>query len=110
MSISIFIRSSVISFVQYVPLTAICSAVRCVIEQKPPELTSEVIDQGMILTGGGALLHNLDHLLTQETGVPCYVAERPLDSVAIGAGKALDVLEHIWRNLPMEDRSLATMA
>ncbi len=76
----------------------------------PPELASDVIDRGMILTGGGALLRNLDHLLTQETGVPCYVAERPLDSVAIGAGKALDVLEHIWRNLPMEDRSLATMA
>ena len=107
---TIEIRSSEITHAIADPLTAICSAVRGVLEQTPPELASDVIDRGMILTGGGALLRNLDHLLTQETGVPCYVAERPLDAVAIGAGKALDVLEHILRNLPMEDRSLATMA
>ena len=105
---TIEVRSSEITHAITDPLGAICAAVRGVLEQTPPELASDVIDRGMILTGGGALLRNLDHLLAQETGVPCHVAERPLDTVAIGAGKALDFLEHIWRNLPMEDRNLAT--
>ncbi|HEX2173070.1 MAG TPA: rod shape-determining protein, partial [Dehalococcoidia bacterium] len=101
---TIEIRSSEVTQAVAEPLGLITAAVRGVLEQTPPELASDVIDRGMILTGGGALLRNLDHLLTQETGVPCHVAESPLDSVAIGAGLAHDHLEHIWRNLPMEDR------
>jgi rod shape-determining protein MreB len=74
------------------PLEAIIGAVRSVLEETPPELSSDIIDKGMILTGGGALLRNLNELLTEVTGVPCYVAEDPLSCVAVGTGLAL---EHI---------------
>ena len=80
-------------------LAAIVAAARGVLEQTPPELASDVIDKGIVLTGGGALLRNLDRLLTLETGVPCYVAEDPLACVAIGAGIALERIEVIKRNL-----------
>jgi rod shape-determining protein MreB len=71
-------------------LDAIVANVKAVLEQTPPELAADVADKGMILTGGGALLRNLDRLLAQETGVPAYVAEDPLTCVAIGAGRALE--------------------
>ena len=71
-------------------LTTVVSTVRAVLEQTPPELASDVVDKGMILTGGGALLRNLDKLLTRDTGVPAYLAEDPTSCVAIGAGKALE--------------------
>jgi rod shape-determining protein MreB len=71
-------------------VNAIVGAVRAVLEQTPPELASDVVDKGMILTGGGALLRNLDKLLTQETGIPAYLAEDPASCVATGAGKALE--------------------
>ena len=60
------------------------------LEQTPPELASDIIDQGMVMTGGGALLRNLDKLLTQVTGIPCHVAENALNSVAVGTGMALE--------------------
>src|SRR5687768_1128329 len=72
------------------PLQAIISAVRNVLEQTPPELSSDIIDKGMVMTGGGALLRNLDKLLTQVTGIPCHVAENALNSVAVGTGMALE--------------------
>lgn len=75
------------------PLEAIIGAVRSVLEATPPELSSDIIDKGMILTGGGALLRNLSELLTEVTGVPCYVAEDPLSCVAIGTGLALEHLD-----------------
>ena len=87
-------------------LATIVQAVRTVLERTPPELASDVIDRGIVLTGGGALLRHLDVLLTQETGVPCQVAENPLDCVAIGAGVALDHLALIKRSLPTEEESL----
>ena len=65
----------------------------------PPELASDIVDRGMIMTGGGALLRNLDQMLTQETGVPCFVADDPMACVAIGAGRALD-------NLPIMRRAM----
>ncbi|HWP29842.1 MAG TPA: rod shape-determining protein [Chloroflexota bacterium] len=71
-------------------LAAIVANVRAVLEQTPPELASDVVDKGMILTGGGALLRNLDKLLTREVGVPAYLADEPSACVAIGAGKALE--------------------
>jgi rod shape-determining protein MreB len=74
------------------PLQQIIGAVRNVLEQTPPELSSDIIDKGMVMSGGGALLRNLDTLLTQVTGIPCHVAENALNSVAIGTGLAL---EHI---------------
>ncbi len=87
-------------------LASVVQAVRSVLERTPPELASDVIDRGIVLTGGGALLRHIDLLLTQETGVPCQVAENPLDCVAIGAGLALDHLDVIKRSLPTEEETL----
>lgn len=82
------------------PLNAIVSTVRATLEKAPPELAADIIDRGMVLTGGSALLRYLDQLLTQETGVPCYVAENPIACVALGAGKALENYDLMRRSLP----------
>ncbi len=87
-------------------LGVIVQTVRAVLEKTPPELAADVIDRGIVLTGGGALLRHMDELLTQETGVPCYVADNPLECVAIGAGIALDYIEVIKRSLPTEEENL----
>ncbi len=87
-------------------LATIVSVVRTVLERTPPELASDVIDRGIVLTGGGAMLRYLDILLTQETGIPCQVAENPLDCVAIGSGVALEYLDVIKRSLPTEEETL----
>jgi rod shape-determining protein MreB len=87
-------------------LASVVQTVRTVLERTPPELASDVIDRGIVMAGGGALLRHLDALLTQETGVPCQVAENPLNCVAIGAGVALDHLDVIKRSLPTEEESL----
>lgn len=75
------------------PLQQIIDAVRSVLVQTPPELASDIIDRGIVLTGGTALLRQLDRLLTQATGVPCYVADHPLQCTAIGTGLALQHLD-----------------
>lgn len=80
-------------------LEKIIIAIRTVLEQTPPELSSDIIDRGMILTGGGALLGNLDKLLTSITGVPCVVAPDAQLCVARGAGIALDNLDEYKRSL-----------
>lgn len=85
------------------PVSQIVAAVKAVLEQTPPELSSDVIDRGIMLTGGGALLRNLDRLLAQETGVACHVAEDPLSCVAIGAGLALENLDLLKGSLQEED-------
>ncbi len=90
-------------------LTVMLSAVRSVLERTPPELASDVIDHGIVLTGGGALLRHLDELITQETGVPCVPADHPLSCVAIGAGIALEYLDVLKNNLPSEEESLVGM-
>lgn len=87
-------------------LGTIVHTVRAVLEKTPPELAADVIDRGIVLTGGGAMLRHIDELLTQETGVPCYVADNPLECVAIGAGIALDHLDVIKRSLPTEEENL----
>ncbi len=87
-------------------LGVIVQTVRAVLEKTPPELAADVIDRGIVLTGGGALLRHMDELLTQETGVPCYVADNPLECVAIGAGIALDYIDVIKRSLPTEEENL----
>jgi rod shape-determining protein MreB len=81
------------------PLAEILAMVRNVLERTPPELASDIVDRGMVLTGGGALLRNIDRLLTQETGVPCFVAEDPMSCIAIGAGKALENYDIMRRAL-----------
>ncbi len=82
------------------PLATIVGVVKSVLEKTPPELASDVIDRGIVMTGGGALLRNFDRLLTRETGVPCYVADNPIACVALGAGKALENYDIIKRSLP----------
>jgi rod shape-determining protein MreB len=81
------------------PLQQIVTAIRNVLEQTPPELSSDIIDKGMVMSGGGSLLRNFDKLLTQVTGVPCHVAENALDTVAIGTGLALDNLSVFRKSL-----------
>jgi rod shape-determining protein MreB len=82
------------------PLAAIVGVVKAVLEKTPPELAADVIDRGIVMTGGGALLRNFDRLLTKATGVPCYVADNPIAAVALGAGLALEDYEVIKRSLP----------
>jgi rod shape-determining protein MreB len=82
------------------PLAAIVGTVKGVLEKTPPELAADIIDRGMMLTGGGGLLRDLDQLLTREAGVPCYVAEDPMHCVAIGAGRALENYTVMKRVLP----------
>lgn len=72
-------------------IQTIVDVVKSTLEKTPPELSADIIDHGIMLTGGGALLRGLDTLLSQETGMPVHVAERPLDCVADGTGKRLDV-------------------
>lgn len=82
------------------PLAAIVNVVRSVLARTPPELASDIIDRGMILTGGGALLREIDTVLTRETGVPAYVADNPIACTALGAGKALAELPILQRSIP----------
>mgnify|MGYP002628863828 FL=1 len=72
------------------PLNSIVSAVKSALEQTPPELAADIAEKGMVLTGGGALLRDIDRLLMEETGLPVVIAEDPLTCVARGSGKALE--------------------
>jgi rod shape-determining protein MreB len=75
------------------PLSAIVQAVKSALEQSPPELASDIAESGMVLTGGGALLKDLDKLLSEETGLPVIVAEDPLTCVARGGGRAMELMD-----------------
>jgi len=75
------------------PLSAIVQAVKSALEQSPPELASDIAESGLILTGGGALLRDLDKLLSEETGLPVIVADDPLSCVARGGGKAMELMD-----------------
>ena len=76
------------------PLQSIVSAVKSALEQTPPELSSDIAQRGIVLTGGGALLRNLDKLLAQETGLPVIVADDPLTCVTRGGGKVLEFFDN----------------
>ena len=75
------------------PLQGIVAAVKAALEQTPPELGSDVAERGIVLTGGGALLTDLDKLLAEETGLPVVVADEPLTCVARGGGRILELLD-----------------
>jgi len=77
------------------PIMAIVDRVKSVLEQTPPELSSDIIERGIMLTGGVSLIRGLDTLLSKQTGIPVHVAEDPLSCVALGCGRALDQLELI---------------
>jgi rod shape-determining protein MreB len=82
------------------PLAAIVGVIKSVLEKTPPELASDIIDRGMVMTGGGSLLRDIDRLLTKETGVPCFVAENAIACVALGAGRALEHYAVLSKSLP----------
>ena len=73
------------------PLGYIVDAIKNTLEKTPPELAADIIDNGIMLTGGGALIRGLDRLITQETGMPVHVAENAIDCVAEGTGKRLEI-------------------
>ena len=77
------------------PIMAIVDRVKSVLEQTPPELSSDIIERGVMLTGGVSLIRGFDKLLAKQTGIPVHVAEDPLSCVALGCGRALDQLETI---------------
>ncbi|MDP2992763.1 MAG: rod shape-determining protein, partial [Deltaproteobacteria bacterium] len=74
-------------------IDAIVETVKVALEQTPPELAADIVDKGIVLTGGGALLRNLDKLLREETGLPIIIADDPLSSVVLGCGKILDHID-----------------
>jgi len=86
------------------PLAAIVGVVKGVLEKPPPELAADIIDRGMVIVGGGALLRQVDAMLTQATGVPCFVAEEPQLCVALGTGKAFES-GHIMRRLSLQAKA-----
>jgi len=76
------------------PLAGIVQAVKRVLEQSPPELASDIAETGIVLTGGGSMLRDLDRLLTAETGLPVILSEEPLTCVARGGGEALEMMDN----------------
>ena len=74
-------------------LSSILEAVKTALEQTPPELCADVVETGIVLTGGGALLRGLDRLISEETGLPVFVADDPLTCVARGGGRALELMD-----------------
>ena len=77
------------------PISTIVDSVRVALERCPPELSADLVDRGLVLAGGGALLRGLDKLLTEETGLPVHLAEDPLSAVAEGTGRALQELNFL---------------
>ena len=97
---TITITSSEVSEAIAEPLAAMMGVIKGVLEKTPPELSSDIIDRGMVLDGGGALLRKIDELVTRETGVPAYEADAPIACTALGAGKALEQYEILRRSVP----------
>ncbi len=81
------------------PIASIIEAIKSTLEKTPPELSSDIMDRGIMLTGGGALIHGLDKLIERETGIPVYIAENPLDCVALGTGKVLEEIDTLKKVL-----------
>lgn len=91
------------------PLEAVVACVRHVLEVTPPELSGDIIDHGIVMTGGGAMIDGLDKLLTRETGVTVYLADDPISCVAIGTGRALEQLERINHTLISPKRQASNL-
>lgn len=86
------------------PVNAIVDSVKTTLDKCPPELAGDIMDRGIVLTGGGALLRGLDERLRHETAMPIHVADNPLDSVAIGSGKCVEEFEALRQVLISEPR------
>ena len=87
------------------PVAQIVDAVKQTLDRTPPELSSDIMDRGIVLTGGGALLRGLDERLRQETGMPIVIAEAPLDCVALGSGRCIEEFDSLSRVFVPESRS-----
>lgn len=85
------------------PLSSVIDAIKGTLEKTPPELSADIIDNGIVLTGGGALLRGLDRLVERETGISVRVAENPLDCVAMGTGLVLENLDQFRKTLADDD-------
>ncbi|MDR3288102.1 MAG: rod shape-determining protein [Peptococcaceae bacterium] len=90
---TIMITAQEVQQALYEPVAAIVDAVKSCLEKTPPELAADIMDRGIMLAGGGALLRNLDRLISDETGIPVHIAEDPLSCVALGTGKVLEDTE-----------------
>ncbi len=86
------------------PLTRIVDAVKTTLDRTPPELCGDIMDRGIVLTGGGALLKGLDERLRHETGMPVIIAEQPLNCVVMGSGKCVEEFEALQQVLISEPR------
>jgi rod shape-determining protein MreB len=86
------------------PVNAVIDAVKVTLDRCPPELSGDIMDRGIVLTGGGALLRGLDERLRHETGMPIHIAENPLHSVAMGSGKCVEEFEALQQVLISEPR------
>jgi rod shape-determining protein MreB len=80
------------------PVGAIIEAVKVALEHTPPELSSDIVDKGIVLTGGGAMLGNIDYVLRHATGLPVFIADDPLSCVVLGTGRALEEMKKL-RNI-----------
>ncbi|CQR48008.1 Rod shape-determining protein MreB [Paraliobacillus sp. PM-2] len=87
-------------------INAIIDAVKNTLEKTPPELAADIMDRGIVLSGGGALLSGLDVIISDETKMPVFIADAPLDSVAIGTGKSLDYIQHFKSQPNIATRSM----
>ena len=92
---TITINSSEIERALRESVSMIVHSAKNVLEKTPPELSADIIDRGVIITGGGALLHGMDQLLVEELKVPVFIAENPMDCVAIGTGIMLDNIDRV---------------
>ncbi|WLR50687.1 rod shape-determining protein [Bacillus tianshenii] len=95
---TITVRSQEIEHALQEPVSLIVQAAKSVLERTPPELSADIIDKGVILTGGGALLHGIDQLLADELKVPVFVAENPMNCVAMGTGMMLENIDKLPKN------------
>ncbi|WP_053219027.1 rod shape-determining protein [Virgibacillus senegalensis] len=102
---TITITSDEISLSLQDTVSSIVEAVKNTLEKTPPELAADIMDRGIVLSGGGALLKGLDDVISEETKMPVFVAEEPLDSVAIGTGKALEYIHHFTSQPNVSSRS-----
>lgn len=93
------VNSSEITEALSEPLGVIAENVKSVLERTPPELASDIIDRGMVMTGGGALLRNMDRFLAKQTGIACHVADNPMLCTALGAARGLERLPILYRSL-----------
>ena len=96
---TLHIKASEVQFALSEPVAGIIEAVKVTLEKTPPELASDIMDRGIIMTGGGSLLKRLDALLARETGMPVYIAEDALSCVAVGTGGALESIDLLKRVL-----------